>query len=124
MQPVWAYDCRSWFVSAVCGQEARVISPVGETVACSTNYFPYVTAKINLDYAVCHLDFNWDKFAAAKAKYGSKVGFFDPGRLGAVLLTSESDEFSVRSIIEEFGIEVLDDYFDRSLAHQRARTEE
>ena len=123
MQQAWAYDCRSWFVGAVAGQDCRIINPVGSVVATSTNYFPYVTAKINLDYAVCHLDFNWDKFRAAKAKYGSKVGFFDPGKTGAALLTSETDEFTVMDIVKEFDIELLDDYFERSRISQRSRIE-
>lgn len=114
MQQAWAYDCRSWFVGAVAGQDCRIINPVGEVVASSTNYFPHVTAAINLDYAVCHLDFNWEKFRAAKAKYGRKVGFRDPGKTGAVLLTSETDEFTVGDLVKEFEIELLDDYFERS----------
>ena len=123
MQQAWAYDCRSWFAGAVAGQDCRIINPVGEVIASSTEYFPYVTATINLDYAVCHLDFNWDKFRAAKAKYGRKVGFRDPGRIGAALLTSETDEFTVWDIVKEFEIELLDDYFDRSRISQQSRIE-
>ena len=123
MQQVWAYDCRSYLVSAVRNQESRILSPVGECVACSTNYFPYLTATINLDYAVCHLDDNWDKFAAAKAKYGPKIGFHDPGRIGAALLTSECSELNIWDIVREFEIELLDDYFERSRRAQDARRE-
>ncbi len=123
MQQAWAYDCRSWFVSAVAGQQAQVISPVGQVVATSTNYFPHVTARINLDCAVIHLDFNWDRIRAAKEKYGEKVGFFDPGRLGAALLTSECEEFTVEDLIREFGFERLDDYFARSRADRSRRNE-
>jgi len=124
MQQAWAYDCRCWFVGAVAGQDCRIINPVGSVVASSTNYFPYVTATINLDYAVCHLDFNWDKFHAAKAKYGSKVGFFDPGQTGVALLTSETDEFTVWDIIREYDMELVDDYFDRSRRARNERIEE
>jgi len=123
-QQVWAYECRSWFAGAVAGQDCRIINPVGEVIASSTNYFPYVTATVNLDYAVCHLDFNWQKFRAAKDKYGSKVGFRDPGKIGAALLTSETDEFTVWDIVREFDIEVLDDYFARSREARLERMEE
>lgn len=123
MQQAWAYDTRSWFAGAVAGQDCRIINPVGEVIASSTNYFPYVTAKINLDYAVCHLDFNWDKFRAAKKKYGSALGFRDPGKIGAALLTSETEELTAADIIREFDIELLDDYFARSRRSRNERIE-
>lgn len=113
MQQAWAYDIRCYFIAAVAGQDARVLSPVGEVLARSTNYFNHVTATINLDCAVCHLDENWARFSAAKAKYGRKFGFRDPGRIGAVLISSECDELTVDDIIAEFHIERLDDYFER-----------
>lgn len=124
MQQAWAYDCRSYFAGAVAGQDCRIISPLGEVIATSTNYFPHVTATINLDYALCYLDFNWEKFEAAKKKYGPKVGFHDPGKTGAVLLTSQCDEFSVWDIVKEFEIETLDQYFERSRRDQRERIEQ
>lgn len=119
----WAYDCRSYFVSAVRNQEARIISPVGEVLAQSTCYYPYVTARINLDYAVCYLDFNWEKFRAAREKYGRKICIHDPGRTGAVLLTSETDEVTAMDVVREFDIELMSDYFERSRRDQRARME-
>ena len=123
VQREWAYGCRSYFVGAVCGQTCSVLNPLGEEAARSSNYFSFVSHRINLDYAVVHLDFNWEKIAAAKAKYGEKLGFFDPGQLGAVLLTSESDEFSIGEIMREFDIEPLDHYFERSIENQKSRTE-
>ncbi len=124
MQQAWAYDCRSYLIGAVRNQDCRVVSPVGEVIASSTNYFPYLTANVNLDYAVCHLDFNWDKFIAAKKKYGPRIGFHDPGNIGAALLTSECDEFTVGDIVREFDIELLDDYFERSRRSQDGRRED
>lgn len=124
VQQVWAYDCRSWFVGAISNQDCRIINPVGEVIASSTNYSPYVTATINLDYAVCHLDCNEDKLRAVKAKYGRKVGLRVPEKVGVALLTSETDEFTVWDIVKEFEIELLDDYFERSRISRRSRIEE
>jgi len=123
VQQQWAYDCHSWFVGAVAGQDCRVINPVGEVVASSTNYNSYVTTTINLDYAVCYLDFNREKFAAAKEKYGRDVSIHDPGKTGAILLSSESDAFSAMDIVKEFEIELMDEYFARNRVSQRERTE-
>jgi len=124
LQQIWAYECHSYFVSAVRNQEARILSPVGEVIAHSTNYFPYVTAKINLDFAVCYLDYNWSKLSAARQKYGAKIHVQDPGKTGAVLLTSETEEFSAMEVVREFDMELFDDYFNRSRENRGTRFSE
>jgi len=118
MQNYWAYSCRCYFVGAVAGLPSAVISPVGEIIASSTNYFDFVTARINLDCCIIHLDYHWDKIRAMKKKYGDKVKIFDPDYLAAILISIETDEFTVNDIINEFKIELLDDYFKRALEHQ------
>ncbi len=120
MQSYWAYTCRSHFAGAigVGGPPCTVLNPLGEVVAISTNYYHFITTTVNLDCAVIHLDENLVHFHDMKRKYGKDLIIRDPGQLGAVLLTSESDEFTVKEVIEEFGLELLDDYFDRSLANR------
>jgi hypothetical protein len=121
MQAYWAYSCRAHFAAAISGTVAAILSPIGQTVATSTNYFDFVTARINLDCCVAHLDFNWDKLKAMRTKYGPQVQVTDPGYLGAVLIASESAAFSVQDVVREFEIELIDDYFCRARADQRAR---
>jgi len=119
MQNYWAYSCRAHFIGAIGNDKpSAIISPVGEIIAASTNYFDFVTATVNLDCAVIHLDYNWDRLKAAKKKYGTKFKMFDPGHLGAVLISSETEEFTVKDIIREFSIETLDEYMERSLSYQ------
>ncbi len=118
MQPYWAYSCRAHLVAAVCGLPSAVYSPVGQLLAQSTNYFDFVTTVVNLDCQVAHLDGNWDKLRAVKAKYGTEVTVFDPGFLGSVLLSSGSPARTSMDLVQEFGIERLDDYFARSSAHR------
>ena len=67
---------------------------------------------------MCHLDYNRDKLEAARKKYGTAVKVFDPGNVGAVLLTSETDEFSALDVAKEFSITPLDDYFAGAMAHR------
>jgi hypothetical protein len=116
MQSYWAYSCRAHLATAICGMPSGVVSPVGEPLAMSTNYFDYVTVEVNQDCAVAHLDFNWDRFAALRAKYGPQVTVHDPGFLGSVLLASESPERRIGELVAEFGIELLSDYMARSAA--------
>jgi hypothetical protein len=120
MQNYWAYSCRSHFVGAIAGRGTRseIRNPLGEVVATNTNYFDFAVARVNLDCALVHLDYNWGRLRKMKAKYGPKVNILDPGCLGCVLISSEDETVSIDDMIEEFGIERLDDYFDRSLARR------
>lgn len=114
MQPYWAYRCRAHFVGAVANLPSAIISPDGRTLATTTNYFPYVTCRVNLDCRLAHLDGNWLKLDAMKTKYGDQARFTDPGHLASVLISSESTAFTVDDLIAEFDIEPLDDYLRRS----------
>ncbi|MCU6708378.1 carbon-nitrogen hydrolase family protein [Paenibacillus sp. J5C_2022] len=120
MQNYWAYSCRAYFAGAVAGLPCTVVSPLGEEIARSTNYYPFITARVNLDCEVLHIDRNGAKFSEMKLKYGTDIRIHDPGFLGSVLLTSESESVSVKEIIEEYGLERLDDYFGRALAERHA----
>ncbi len=120
MQNYWAYSLRSYLAASIRPPApSAIISPLGETMAESTNYFAQVTQRINLDYALAHLDGHWDKLAAMKAKYREAVGIHDPGRLGSVLITAESPDLTVAQLLAEYEIEPLDDYLDRTRAHRR-----
>ena len=118
MQPYWAYSCRSHFVGAIHGLPSAILSPTGETLAETTNYFDNITKTVNLDCKVVHLDYNWDKITAAKEKYGRGLTMKDPGKLGSVLLSSELEDVTIDEIIKEFEIETLDEYMARALAHR------
>ncbi|HOJ12680.1 MAG TPA: carbon-nitrogen hydrolase family protein [Clostridiales bacterium] len=118
MQNYWAYSCRSYFVGCVSDDENTIISPVGEIIAKSTNYYDYVTHTINLDYIICHLDYNRPKLQNLKMKYGRKVKIFDPGHLGSVLITSETEEYTAMDFAKEFELELLDEYFERCREHR------
>lgn len=120
MQGYWAYSCRSHFVGAIAGRGTRseIRNPLGEVVASNTNYFDFAIATVNFDCELVHLDYNWERLRKLKAKYGPKVKISDPGCLGSVLISSEHETVSIDDMIEEFDIELLDDYFARSLAYR------
>lgn len=122
MQPYWAYSCRAHFVGCVSAPAcpSAILSPVGHELATTTNYFDTVTATVNLDCCVAYLGWNWEKLSALKEKYGPQVSIYDPGRLGAVLISSETHERTVQEMVAEFEIELIDDYMARSLAHHAA----
>ncbi len=116
MQSLWAYQTRAYFISCVGNMgTANVINPVGRVVAENGNYYPYVSARINLDYQVAHLDENWKKFEAMKKKYGPLVEMDTPYGLGCTLLTNHGKEKTMAEIVREFEIELWDDYYARCL---------
>ena len=49
-----------------------------------------------------------------KKKYQEEVTIYDPGKIAAVLLTSESDKVSAKEMMREFNITPLDEYLDNS----------
>lgn len=122
MQGYWAYQCRAHFIGAVSSNECTVLNPLGTVIARSSNYYPHLTASINLDCKVIHLDDNWDKILAVKERYGRGVTFFDPGRLGAVLLSSELPDRSMEEILSEFNIKTWDEYYQRCTNHRKKLT--
>jgi hypothetical protein len=113
-QNMWAYTCRSHFVSSVYrSTPSEIRNPMGDVIASNTNYFDYAVSRINLDCRLVHLDYNWNRLTALKEKYGTTVKISDPGRLASVLITSENDKVSAADMVKEFGIEMLDDYLNR-----------
>lgn len=118
MQGYWAYHCRSYFVGSIAGAENTIINPLGDTVAHSTNYYPWISHSVNLDYQVVHLDENWGKLQKLREKYGPKVNVYDPGYVGAVLVSSEHESVTSEDMIKEFDIELWDHYYDRSMQHR------
>ena len=118
MQGYWAYHCRSYFVGSIAGTQNNIINPLGDTVAHSTNYYPWVSSSVNLDYQVVHLDENWGKLHALRKKYGPLVNVYDPGYVGAVLVSSDHESITSEDMIKEFDMELWDHYYDRSMQHR------
>lgn len=118
MQAYWAYSCRAHFVGAIAGLPCEIRDPQGDVIASSTNYFDFVVADVNLDCRLAHLDYNWSRLRALKARYGPKVTIKDPGFLGSVLISSEHETVTAEEMVREFEIELLDDYMARALAHR------
>lgn len=119
-QMIWPYLCRAHFVGAMAVNlvPAEIRNPFGQILHTTTNYHQSVVGQVNLDCELAHLDYNWTKLDALKAKYGPHVTILDPGCFGSVLVSSESDSVSARDMLEEFDIEGLDDYMTRARAHR------
>ena len=116
MQQVWANTCRAFFVGAIAHQRpSSILSPLGETLAYSTDYTNYVTATINLDYAFVHWRDRKQLFELKK-HYGAGVTLYDPCEIGYFMLTNELPDKTVEEMIREFNIITYDEYIIESRA--------
>jgi hypothetical protein len=122
MQQVWAYSCRSFFVSALHFHGGGILDPLGSPLALTDEYHPAAIARINLDRAAIHLDFNREKFPEILRKYRDEVRIVIPPNLAPALLYSDSDKRSAMDVVREFGLQLLDDYLAESTSlNARAR---
>jgi hypothetical protein len=115
MQEVWAYDCRSFFISALPFHGCGILDPFGRPLKLADCYTSVPMAKINLDRVIVHLDFNREKFTEIEKKYSGEIIIDIPPNIGAALIYSLSEKRSAMDVVREFELELLDNYFDRSL---------
>ena len=113
MQSAWAFECRSFFVSALPFIGGGILDPLGTPLSITDCYNKTARAQINLDSVVVHLDCNREKFIDIERKYGDKVRIQIPANIGPAIIYSNSKNRSAGDIVREFGLELLDDYFDR-----------
>lgn len=120
MQNFVAYNSRAFLAASVYPPNpSSMVNPLGVTIGESSNYDFSLSTTVNFDYEVVHLDFNQEKLVELKRRYGRDVAVTDPGRLGAVMISSCSGEVTAAEMVAEMQIERLDDYFERSTAHFR-----
>jgi hypothetical protein len=114
-QQIWPYECRSFFVSALPFHGGGILDPSGQAMSLTDCHKSVAMAKINLDRAIVHLDCNRDKFADIEKKYRDEVCIDIPLNIGTALLYSQSNKRTALDIVKEYSLELLDDYFKRSL---------
>jgi len=115
MQPLWAYECQSYFVSALPFMGGGILDPFGTPLALTDHYTPVAVATVNLDRAMVHLDYNREKFPDIRRRYLDEVEVRIPPNLGPALIVSHSEKRSAADVVKEFELELLDDYFARSI---------
>jgi hypothetical protein len=118
----WAWACRSYFLAAIARRECYLVSPAGHVMARSTTGRRFMTATINLDRAVVHVE--WDEVGrldALKRAYGQGVSITDAGFGGNFLVTNETEQGRADTMVREHGLTLLDDFLSGS-ARVRAET--
>ncbi len=116
MQEYWPYSCGCHMASAIgpTATPSEVRLPTGDVIARSSNHFNHATATINLDCAQVHLSCLIEKIDKIKNQYGTSVHIHDPGRSGVVVISAESNDLTIQQIMNEFDLELLDTYLERT----------
>jgi hypothetical protein len=116
VQAIWAYECRSHFISATCFEGCGILDPFGRPLALSDEYTRAPTARINLDCVMVHLSSLLKNIPGIRRKYGAEVTIAVPEHVGAGLLYSACAARTARQVAREFELEPLDDYLARCRA--------
>jgi hypothetical protein len=87
----------------------------GEVLAKTAIHYRYVTRELNFDRRLLHIDNNNRHWKDIKKKYGPGVTLDVISDEAVFALGSLMDDVSVDDIIAEYNLELVRDYFKRSL---------
>lgn len=120
MQGLWAYDCRAFFISALPFIGGGILDPFGQPVKLTDHYTAIARATLNLDRVMVHLDYNREKFPEIEKKYLGEVVIDIPANIAPALIYSTTTKRTAMDIVREFELELIDDYFVRSMKSNAA----
>lgn len=111
---VWAFSRRLFLLSATPGENSALVSPAGRILVESSFYQRVISARVNLDAAVVHLDYNHAQFAAVQARYGPDIEIEVHSPEAVALVTCHHPERRITDVLAEFGLETFEAYMERS----------
>lgn len=118
----WAMEFGFWILTAIASPDSMLVNPLGRIVAkAQPIYQPFVSARINLDCLVLHLDYNYPKLLRLKEHYGTEAELETARSEGRCLLTCHRDDRTVWDWVREFNLEPLDDYLARARREREKR---
>jgi predicted amidohydrolase len=108
-----------YVVTAVRTDHSRILDPFGTLLAETDRLLNVAVRDINLDYAVCHYDFNFSIPDRILARYGARVEIRSQEDDGRFLVEPTDPEVTTAHLREEFGFETVQQYLER---HRNAHT--
>ncbi len=109
----WAYETRCHLISSVIDCRSLVVNPLGRILASTDAWNRFAAAELRLDCGVVHLDYSNKRLDEAMRKYGRDFTF-EIAEPEGVMLVSSLGGRTFRSLVEEMGWEVVEDYFGRA----------
>lgn len=113
--PLQAYACihHYYIVSSVCTDKSRIINPCGRIVAETDSIVNVAAYDLNLDFAVCHHDFNYGVPDRVVDAYGERVRVTSYTEDAHFLIEPTDPNVSIKQLQQEFGFEPAKAYYDR-----------
>ena len=108
-----------WVITSVRTYRARVIDPVGETVAESARWDDTCIADVDLDMEVFHIDEQFPKINDIRAALGDKVVIRALSEDNVFTVSSKDPDWPVSRIKEEFSLKTYKEYHAYSEELQR-----
>jgi beta-ureidopropionase len=117
--PLQAYAWRHHYyvVSAVQTERARIIDPCGAVLAQTDSLMNIAVREVNLDYAVCHTDFNYDIPDRLAERYPGRVAVRVHPDEGHMLIEPREADLTIAQLKQELGFICVDEY---NQYHQQA----
>lgn len=119
----YAWLHHMYIVTAVQADRSRIIDPLGAVRASTDQRLQCVYKDINLDYAVCHWDFNYSIPDQIQAAYRDRVEIRSDRDSGHFLVEPRVPSVSSAHLQDEFGFETTQTYHQRHRdAYEQARS--
>jgi predicted amidohydrolase len=109
----YAFLHEYFVVSSVRSQYARIINPMGDILAETSKHQRVVARQIDLDYIVCHFDFHPHMPDHLQRKYGNDITVRAHQQEGRFVVWSNSDDVPLDGLVQEEGLEAVQDYYGR-----------
>ncbi len=118
----YAYLHHYYVVSAVRPSRSRIIDPCGAVLAQTDDWVNVIWRDVNLDYAVCHYDWNYSIAERIQARYPGRVEIRSYPDEAHFIVEPLDASLTVAALQREFGFETAAQYHQRHRdAHARMR---
>jgi predicted amidohydrolase len=106
----YAWQHHTYVISAVNTEKSRIIDPCGCILAETDSLLNVLVRDINLDYAVCHYDFNYSIPERIQAAYPGRVEIRTHADAGHFLVEPLDPTLTVTQLQAEFGFLTTQEY--------------
>jgi predicted amidohydrolase len=117
---VYAWTHFYYIVTSVSGDHSKVIDKTGQILASTSHWSRLVTAQIDLEKEVFHIDLQVEKLLRVQAEMGDRVTATGYSQENIFTLESNDPEWPLARIKTVYGLESFRDYHARSTKVQDA----
>jgi len=120
----WAFEFGYYLVTAITSDLGQIVDLTGKQLVESYFHNPVIVHNLNLNRRLLHMDYNWEKMDEMLEKYGPALTFDYASPEACYAIGCERAGLDIEQVIDEFGLERRDDYFQRADAVRAAAVAE